>query len=157
MIEALWTCHCDAEWKPRVPGPYIDELMWSPVRDCRSASFVSYAAQMELEICRKGRCKPCIIVRDLALEFAARITLNLTFSAEVHSCRCSLWTLYTTLRTGDANLRLLRFCVTTVKDECKIAFWHALGFYALNYTIHGAFFNLVLRAGFLKKSDFTLN
>jgi hypothetical protein len=54
-----------------------------------------------------------------------------------------------TLRTGDANLC---FCVTTVKGGLrKIAFSHALGFYALNYTILGAFFNLVLRVGFKKK------
>jgi hypothetical protein len=43
------------------------------------------------------------------------------------------------------------FCVTTVKDGWhKIAFEHALGIYALNYPIHGAFFNLVLWARFLK-------
>jgi hypothetical protein len=47
-----------------------------------------------------------------------------------------------TLWTGDANLH---FFITTVKDR-----WRKFAFYALNYTVHGAIFNLVLRAGFLK-------
>jgi hypothetical protein len=55
-----------------------------------------------------------------------------------------------TLRTGDANLR---FCITTVKNgRHKIAFQHGLSFYTLNYTIHGAFLKMVLRAGFLKNA-----
>jgi hypothetical protein len=46
-----------------------------------------------------------------------------------------------TLRTVEANLR---FCITTVKDGLhKFAFQHALDFYALNYTVHGAIFNLL--------------
>jgi hypothetical protein len=49
---------------------------------------------------------------------------------------------FNTLRTSDANLRLLRFCITTVKDRWhKIAFLHALGFYALNYPVHKAYIN----------------
>ena len=38
------------------------------------------AAQMEPEICTKGSSKPCIIVLDLSLEFAARITLHVTLA-----------------------------------------------------------------------------
>jgi hypothetical protein len=63
-----------------------------------------------------------------------------------------------TLRTGDANLRFLRFCITTVKDEWrKSAFLTRACFNALQYTLHGAFLRMVLRAVCLKKRDLTPN
>jgi len=68
---------------PLIPWPQTDELICSQERDYRSACFASYAAQLKPEICTKGSCKPCIIVQDLPLEFAARITLNLNFSTKV--------------------------------------------------------------------------
>jgi hypothetical protein len=53
------------------------------------------------------------------------------------------------------------FCVFALQlwntDDADLCFQHALGFYALNYTIHGAFKKRSSGPDFLKKSYFTLN